>query len=437
MLCVISVNVFSQVYVHRMSVESDSLLYVHGIFPSAKGDVYIDSVLAKAISANDTLLVVVLPDSGRGCAGPVEVEVDGLRTAQRMLTQWRIHSYWYSRVNHDSHSFDSVFIDLDLLFRFDYHSLLRNGFADTQVPYFHSHVKMSSCVQKILRVRNDIAPTVEEITLRPFLWGGFNILMNEGRLLVFADTDPGLSVGRFTSYFHIPIVQKFSGAPSSVEQNYLPDWKNRIDWNAVEATFNPPDDALILAYPPMLLEPKHRQQNVPTESITFQWKEFMFDDSVSRIDSFHLQIATDSLFALTVFDTVIAATEYVMPTLTPDTRYFWSVEGINEEGRSRTYSAPRWFSTDIVSSVEMNSSEGDAILIYPNPAFNEITYEIRNNNAQTYTITIRDMNGKVVCLREVPSSQGTFPISDLRSGMYVIEFISDDTIVSRKLQIIR
>jgi hypothetical protein len=437
-LCLFSVEVFSQTAVRYMSVESDSLLYVHGSFPSAKGDVYVDSVRARAVSFSDTLLVVALPDSGKGSAGPVEVEVDGVRTPPRMLTEWRIVSDWYSHVNYDSVAFDSVYIHLDLLFRFDLHSQLRTNFFGKIAQYAHSHTGRSSCFQQILRIRSGAALTVEEIMLQPYLWGGFYILPNEGVIRVFADTDPGLSTGKFITYFNIPIRQKFSGDSGSTEQNWLPDWKNRVEWKAITSRFDPPDEALILAYPPILIEPTHRQQNVPREDVRFRWREYMFADSVLRIDSFHFQLSTDSVFSVIVFDTTVAATEHVIPSLLENTRYFWRVSGINEEGVSRTYSVPRSFTTDVASAVGISERASNALVIYPNPAATTITYQLKGESYnRKYDVSILNMLGEVVLLHEDVAPNGSIAISGLDEGTYMIQFTSGYNMYSEKLQVIK
>lgn len=85
-------------------------------------------------------------------------------------------------------------------------------------------------------------------------------------------------------------------------------------------------------------------------------------------------------------------------------------------------------------------SEGISFGMYPNPSTNgEVTlvYDISTGNSEKNTVEIYAMNGTRVFSEEVTSQDGfynkTINVSSLRSGVYVVNFISGGSSISKKL----
>lgn len=77
--------------IHHVAVdEYADRLKLHGRFGSTTGNVTVDQVELKVIEWTPERIVCELPRSGRGSAGPVRVEVRGLKSNWRQLSEWTL-----------------------------------------------------------------------------------------------------------------------------------------------------------------------------------------------------------------------------------------------------------------------------------------------------------------------------------------------------------
>ena len=77
--------------------------------------------------------------------------------------------------------------------------------------------------------------------------------------------------------------------------------------------------------------------------------------------------------------------------------------------------------------------EEEGISLYPNPNNGEFTLEMNNNNNSI--IRIIDMNGKVVLTSKINSTESKFNISNYGKGIYMVQIITDNNIVTRKISV--
>lgn len=77
--------------IHHVEVdEYTDRLELYGLFGSVTGKVTVDQVELKIVEWTRERIVCELPRSGRGSAGPVRVEVRGLKSNWRRLTEWTL-----------------------------------------------------------------------------------------------------------------------------------------------------------------------------------------------------------------------------------------------------------------------------------------------------------------------------------------------------------
>jgi hypothetical protein len=69
--------------------------------------------------------------------------------------------------------------------------------------------------------------------------------------------------------------------------------------------------------------------------------------------------------------------------------------------------------------------------IYPNPAKNNITIE--NNNFVISNIELYNITGQLVKTENVNSMSINMNISDLKTGIYILELHTNETSIRRKL----
>ncbi len=74
----------------------------------------------------------------------------------------------------------------------------------------------------------------------------------------------------------------------------------------------------------------------------------------------------------------------------------------------------------------------DQFRLYPNPASSQVQI---SSDEQLDQITIRDITGKVVMVEMNPDMNHTLDVSNLASGMYIVESRKDNTISVEKLAI--
>ena len=78
------------------------------------------------------------------------------------------------------------------------------------------------------------------------------------------------------------------------------------------------------------------------------------------------------------------------------------------------------------------------VKVYPNPASQNVNVRMEGINGQT-TIRIATLTGKTVAQRSVNIDNNfsveTFNVSDLTPGVYVLQIVNDEAVLSRKLVI--
>ncbi|TVQ17069.1 MAG: T9SS C-terminal target domain-containing protein [Bacteroidetes bacterium] len=90
---------------------------------------------------------------------------------------------------------------------------------------------------------------------------------------------------------------------------------------------------------------------------------------------------------------------------------------------------------ELVIIVSVNEWDYNAFSLYPNPASH---YVILHNSADgAAEILVTDLNGSIVIQTRMGSGEKQLNVEDLKEGIYIIRVVAGDTIVVRKLSVVR
>lgn len=86
-----------------------------------------------------------------------------------------------------------------------------------------------------------------------------------------------------------------------------------------------------------------------------------------------------------------------------------------------------------VEITSVNENIDDFVNVYPNPAKDKIYIHAQN---MTY-VSMTNMSGQLVYSGEMNSDEDIIDVSDLQSGIYILNIISDDNIITKKINIVK
>jgi len=114
-------------------------------------------------------------------------------------------------------------------------------------------------------------------------------------------------------------------------------------------------------------------------------------------------------------------TSWLITDLLPGT-YYWSVQAIDQAMEGSAF-APEQSFTIISTGIDNNDKKDKALLIYPNPANENIRISCDEKEIGN-EIIITDLSGKAVMILKPGQASGLIDISQLKPGTYFI-FIKD------------
>lgn len=119
--------------------------------------------------------------------------------------------------------------------------------------------------------------------------------------------------------------------------------------------------------------------------------------------------------------------------LNPGTNYFFHVRAWCSGSDSSSWvSTP--FNTYETSVGNISGNNGFAVSVFPNPAKDLLTIQIDGVMKGKGTITVYDLSGKLVRRVELASGKSQVNISDLRAGMYLLQYTDNETSGMMRIQ---
>lgn len=103
----------------------------------------------------------------------------------------------------------------------------------------------------------------------------------------------------------------------------------------------------------------------------------------------------------------------------------------------RLFAAPSekglWYRDDLLlESEEVVEKVNSDIILYPNPVINTLNINFLSQGINKKQIKIYDINGKLVWQETINTKQTSLGLSSLKSGLYFLQFISEDGFTTRK-----
>ena len=92
---------------------------------------------------------------------------------------------------------------------------------------------------------------------------------------------------------------------------------------------------------------------------------------------------------------------------------------------------------NLIGSVSEQNTKNTLFNLYPNPAADEITFNIGNTDNAEWTLTIYTIMGKLIRLETIQQNQQQINISDLICGIYLVVLKSKTQVENQKLIIQR
>ncbi|MFN0275212.1 MAG: T9SS type A sorting domain-containing protein [Chitinophagales bacterium] len=124
-----------------------------------------------------------------------------------------------------------------------------------------------------------------------------------------------------------------------------------------------------------------------------------------------------------------------LKNLTCNTNYVWQIRTIcDTTGTDLTsaFSTVQNFTTAACKEADIILEQDQIIELYPNPATEQVNIELKEN--PVHQIEIFDITGKImVSMNEIPDSFVSIPVIDLPSGIYIINFKTEESIISKQL----
>jgi len=90
----------------------------------------------------------------------------------------------------------------------------------------------------------------------------------------------------------------------------------------------------------------------------------------------------------------------------------------------RTNNVVTSFRNNVITSVPTINSGPDALYLYPNPALQSLTYELKNTIGQKSDMRIYDLSGRLLYQTTISNARGTLLVSFLPKGSYILEIKS-------------
>ncbi|MBS1904075.1 MAG: T9SS type A sorting domain-containing protein [Bacteroidetes bacterium] len=400
-LLLIAANASAQVpRIDSMVVdETTEQLHVFGKFGSEVGTVWVDSVGISLLAWSDSVLVCTIPRSGRGMAGPVEVEVRGFRSMPSLLSLWSCSNSFFGQ--HELGQGKMISEDFLCLFRarFDIQSRLLAGRLSTSViqsvPFAHETYNYSDASSG--NVINTADSGLVNIT--------FDLAQNTVTFNHWASPNVHLD---YHSDFHSTRLDSSLNIVSSLVIGSGPNSSGYAQINSI-ASFLPSSAVSALRFRPNPRYPTSDSLLMVTGPVDFRW------DSMWSITSYHIQIATDSSFASVMFDdtSVTPVTTFTFPIHVPVV--YWRVAGLNSEGQSRWSQTWRIRMED-QGTVLIGDRPNASFTCTPNPASNALHLTL----PAPARVVLYDLRGNVV--RSIATSEPSVTIEtrDLASGMYIV-----------------
>lgn len=93
------------------------------------------------------------------------------------------------------------------------------------------------------------------------------------------------------------------------------------------------------------------------------------------------------------------------------------------------------FHFNVINSTSINEFSENRLSVFPNPANEQITLD--NGQGMMDELYVYDIMGREIRKHSINATKSTLDISNLQSGMYFLKIITEQGILTRKVQVVR
>ncbi|MBK9637540.1 MAG: peptidylprolyl isomerase [Bacteroidetes bacterium] len=179
-----------------------------------------------------------------------------------------------------------------------------------------------------------------------------------------------------------------------------------------------------------LISPPDSSTNIFINPL-FEWSPIL------GADNYQIQVSSAFTFIGTniIYDqTGITSTSHQIPSLNPNTRYYWRVRSFNGS-TGGFYSVKFTFETGTTTGL-ITAQEDIISSVYPNPSAQELTVEFRMKEKESLKLKLRDVQGKIVWSQAYPFADELkvkIDISSFSKGLYLLDVQQGTYFVSEKI----
>ncbi len=225
----------------------------------------------------------------------------------------------------------------------------------------------------------------------------------------------------------------FTTANSTYTTTLLPSktyyWKvraaNGSTWGQYSATWSFTTNALENF---SLISPVNNATNQVYTSLVLDWSDNM------GASNYELQIDTTQNFSSNPMVFTTANSTYTT-TLLPTKTYYWKVRAANGSTWGQ-YSTPWSFTTKAASSAGMLEQQLEDLVIYPNPATDQLTLDYNLLTSSELALVITGVTGQIMYKTSVSETAGSHTLSVntawFEGGVYYLFLTSNGNTLTRK-----
>lgn len=422
-MTVITIKAFSQAPVidSLLIDESNSLLRVFGKFGSASGEVRCDNVVLSMLAWSDTLIMVSIPDTGKGSIGPVIVEAGGLTSTPQLISFWEGTISNKHFENHSRPVLDGEALHLEM--RLDLQSLLTKtatwtrSLAPSKKTWYHKlaasgggfvpgygsdfYYGLNDTVYQT-KDSSNTSGFSGTVTFDP-VRKAIQVVATDIRGLIasihyIGQTGPVDSSVEYKSEYFANSFILDSMYRIIEASNFSGDWWMWDSSVTTGSASNLPVKIIALQFTPSIVAPIDGSTNNDADHVVLAW------DSLPFISTYRIQLTVDSFvnkpYQLPqansfIIDTIISATTLKLFPLAANTKYYWHIQGSNAEGEGK-WSKTCSFFTASPANIWRADVHPASVSVYPNPCGEKLNVIFMLPEPSATIITLSNLSGNRV-----------------------------------------
>ncbi|MEE9438260.1 MAG: T9SS type A sorting domain-containing protein [Saprospiraceae bacterium] len=170
-----------------------------------------------------------------------------------------------------------------------------------------------------------------------------------------------------------------------------------------------------------------KDQDIYFENVFIEW------EPVENATAYSIQLALTPTYGLTVFDTIVYDNSFIIQKLKfPNKMHYFRIKGFNEyHFCSDFHAAGNFFASE--DPLSIREKQLSLITIAPTVLKKGDHLTVSNPNKEDIDIVVSDIHGTIIIKKTSNAITTTMPTNELTSGIYLVSFINEKTIKTKKI----